>query len=220
MVRYAALFAFLSLAPGFPAAAQAVFVEIQGTVEVQAAGSEDWTAAVRGGGIAPGAVISTGFKSSAIVSLGSSRIQIRPVTRLTLEELIQKAGGDEVKLFVRAGRIRADVRSPEGRTIEFTVRSPIATASVRGTSFEFDTVNIRVDSGLVRYASAQGQTVYVAQGESAYVDDAERRMVSPQETAASGGLSPVSPNTGVNIALPAPPPAASPAEVRIRPVWQ
>jgi hypothetical protein len=218
MFRYTALFAFLSLALGLPAAAQAAFIEIQGTVEVQAAGSEGWSAAVRGGSIAPGTIISTGFKSSALIAVGSSKIQIRPVTRLTLEELIQSAGSDGVKLFIRTGRIRADVDPPAEGKVEFTVRSPTATASVRGTSFEFDTVNIRVDSGLVQYAAARGQTVYVAQGETAYVDDTDRRVVSPRETAAAGGPSLISQNTGIDT-VPRASPVSSAAELQIRPVW-
>jgi hypothetical protein len=70
--------------------------------------------------------------------------------------------------------------------------SPIATASVRGTSFNFDTGNLQVDQGLVQYSLPNGRGVLVAEGEISYVDEAGRNVVSPF-AAASELLSPALP---------------------------
>jgi hypothetical protein len=219
MKYYALLCLIIFTVLGMPAAAQAVFTEISGTVEVQTSNSSAWTPAVQGGSIAPHTVISAGFKSSAVITIGSTRVLIRPLTRLTLEEIVQKADSDDVTLFVRTGRIRAEVQPPAGGKTDFTVRSPAATASVRGTAFDFDTVNLRVDSGLVHYATASGQTVYVAQGETAYVDEKDRRVIPPQEIAATGQLPQISQGAGVGTGGAAVhvPPAG---ELRIHPKWQ
>jgi ferric-dicitrate binding protein FerR (iron transport regulator) len=99
------------------------------------------------------------------------------LTRLTLEELVQRDGAEEVGLYLRTGRIRAEVRPPVDSRTDFTIRSPIATASVRGTDFEFDTRRLYVDKGRVLLEGARGQTVYVDAGQRSYVD--ESAFLSP-----------------------------------------
>jgi hypothetical protein len=167
------------------AAAQAVVVEVRGAVEILFSGAPGWKAAEEGMGIEADTVISTGFRSTALIQTGSSRILLRPVTRLTLEELILRGGTEVIGLSLRAGRIRVDVSAPRESATEFSVRSPMAVASVRGTSFEFDTVNVSVDRGLVRYAYINGLAVYVAGREASYAEDPARRVVPPQELAAA-----------------------------------
>jgi hypothetical protein len=79
----------------------------------------------------------------------------------------------------------------EGRT-EFTVRSPVVTASVRGTSFEFDTKSLRVDEGRVVYSLANGREASVPAGGMSYVDETNSTVINPFETAAEL-LTPTSP---------------------------
>jgi hypothetical protein len=155
------------------------FIEVQGTVEIQNAGSAGWKAAAPGDSIEKNTVISTGFKSTALVALGDSRISIRPLTRLTLEELVQRNGAEEVNLSLRTGRIRAEVTPPAGLRSDFTVRSPAATASVRGTVFTFDTIHLRVDNGRVLLEGADRQMMYVDSGQRSYVDESAQRVVAP-----------------------------------------
>jgi hypothetical protein len=76
---------------------------------------------------------------------------------------------ENVSLNLDTGRIRVDVSPPAGNLTNFTVRSPNATASVRGTSFEFDTVNISVDEGRVIFTGNNGIGVIVTEGGESYV---------------------------------------------------
>jgi hypothetical protein len=220
MMKYRLLLcAILCAALGQIVPAQAVFTEVLGAVEVRLANAESWTPAIQGANIDPGTTISAGLKSSAIITIGASRILVRPLTRLTLEEIVQRAGSEDVAVFVQTGRVRATVNPPSGGKTNFTVSSPSATASVRGTSFEFDTVNLRVDSGLVHYTNVNGQTVYAAQGETAYIDERDGRVVPPQEIAAAGQLPRIPQNTGADsgsVSLPVQPAV----ELRIDPKWQ
>jgi hypothetical protein len=134
-------------------------------------------------------VISGGFlfvqstDAQSVISLGSSFLTVRPLTRLSLEEIIQNQDGEQVNLYLQTGRVRATVNPPSGGTVDFTVRSPSVTASVRGTSFDFDTENIRVEEGRVQYFLANGRRVYVNEGERSYVDEANNRVASPFEAA-------------------------------------
>jgi hypothetical protein len=72
------------------------------------------------------------------------------------------------------GRVRVDVKPPVGAKAIATVRGPIATASVRGTSFEFDTNNLYVNEGSVSFSGNRGQAVLVGAGGSSRVEQTGR----------------------------------------------
>jgi ferric-dicitrate binding protein FerR (iron transport regulator) len=172
-------------APDAQDAQEAAFLrELTGTVEIMAPGSAVWTRAVAGDRIEKSAIISTGFKSTAVVTLGDSVLTVRPLTRLSLEEIVSDRGREQVDLYLQTGRIRADVKPPVGGTTEFTVRSPVGSASVRGTSFEFDTERLRVDEGRVQYSLVNGREALVAAGGISYVDETSNTLISPFEAAA------------------------------------
>jgi hypothetical protein len=161
----------------------AQFLETSGTVEIQEPGSSLWTPAAAGMTLTRNTVISTGFRSTAVVALADSTLSIRPLTRLTLEEILQQENNTEVRLYLQSGRVRADVAPPSGGQTDFSVRSPTVTASVRGTAFEFDTLHLIVENGRVRYIGANGQSLSVDQGEQSYIDETENRLIPPFEIA-------------------------------------
>jgi hypothetical protein len=179
------------------AGAQAVFVEVHGTVDILPPGASEWTAASAEMAVESHTLISVGFKSGALIQTGSSQLLLRPLTRLSLEEITLLGERENIGLSLRAGRIRVDVSPPQGISTEFTVRSPMTVASVRGTSFEFDTVNLTVDKGLVRYSYINGLTVYVAGQEASYAEDELRRVVPPQELAAADRIPRIPLYTGI-----------------------
>jgi hypothetical protein len=159
----------------------AVIREVSGTVEVQAPGTSAWVPASPGMVIEKATRISTGFKSSAVVAVGGAVITVRPLTRLTLEEIAGRPGAEEAGIYLRAGRVRAEVTRPSGGTINFSVRSPTVTASVRGTVFEFDTVNVTVGEGRVQYAGRNGSLAAVRAGERSTVDEKSSAVTAPRE---------------------------------------
>jgi hypothetical protein len=144
--------------------------EIRGTVEIKTPGATAWQPAEPGQVLDKAALISTGFKSSAIISIGNSHITVRPLTRLSLEELLTVPGNEQVVLGLRAGRVRADVKPPAGGKVDFSVRSPSVTASVRGTVFDFDGLRLRVDEGRVYLAGTGAPGVYVGEGHGSAVN--------------------------------------------------
>jgi hypothetical protein len=182
-------FVFVLLLAGiagvFAQEGEAVILDVQGTVEVQDGGSAEWRAAAPGDRIGKNAAISTGFKSTALISLGNSRLSVRPLTRLTLEELVQGDNAEDVRVHLRTGRVRAEVRPPVGSRTDFTVRSPVVTASVRGTSFEFDTRHLYVHDGRVLLEGSNGQIVFVDEGQRSYVEESEQRLIPPFEAEAA-----------------------------------
>jgi len=137
-------------------AQQAVIRELAGTVEVKRANSEVWEAASRGQSLALDSTISTGFRSTVVIALGDSLITLRPLTRISLLELSKNQGQEKVELNLQTGRVRADVKAPEGGKTEFVIRSPNATSSVRGTVFELDTLGLKVIEGTVEFKGVSG----------------------------------------------------------------
>jgi hypothetical protein len=164
---------------------RAFIQEFQGTVEVKAPGSAAWEPAAQGRELTRDTQISTGFKSSALIKLGNSTLTVRPLTRLSLGEIQAAAAGERAEVQLRAGRVRADIAPPAGRAVDFVVRSPTATASVRGTIFEFDTLNLTVNEGTVRFSGADNTAVYVRAGETSSPDPVTGKTAVPVETAAA-----------------------------------
>jgi ferric-dicitrate binding protein FerR (iron transport regulator) len=89
------------------------------------------------------------------------------LTRLSLDEIFTAQNGEQVTLNLRAGRIRANVRPPTGGNTNFTVRSPTATASVRGTVFDFDGIRLQVEEGRVYLTGTNASGVYISTGHEA-----------------------------------------------------
>jgi len=146
--------------------------ELSGTVEIKAPGSASFVAAKAGDQLSQETVISTGFKSTALVAIGSSLITVRPLTRLTLMEIGSSSGVETLNVNLQAGRVRVDVSPPAGTRASMSVSSPVATASVRGTSFEFDTRNLYVNQGRVSFMGSQGKRgAQVNAGFSSSVDE-------------------------------------------------
>jgi hypothetical protein len=197
---------------------QAYIKEMSGTVEIKLPGSADWIPAKTGDGVSASTIISTGFKSTAILSLGNSTLTIRPLTRLSLEEILSRDENETINIMLRTGRVRADVAPPVGGKIDFNIRSPIVTASVRGTVFDFDTLNLEVMEGTVVFAQgtpAAGtprRSVQVNAGDRAWVDQDSGKVVNPLRAAETSIALPVLPgqvsvlaaDNGAKTASPAP----------------
>jgi hypothetical protein len=167
----------------FPGAASsqeaAFFRDLSGAVEIKAPGSSEWVKAAAGDRIEKQTIISTGFRSSALVVIGESLITVRPVTRLSLEEIMSNQQDEQIRISLQAGRIRAEVQPPSGGKTSFTIQSGVVTASVRGTAFEFDTERLWVDEGRVAYSLASGGETLVPPGGMSYVDEINHTLISP-----------------------------------------
>lgn len=122
-------------------------VSVAGKVEVQ--DGQKWIPLTKGDIVKKGAIISTGFKSEAILKFGESTLTMKPLSRLTLEQLLNLNGNHKTQVYLDVGSIKAKVRAATDKKVGFTVKSPVATASVRGTDFLFDGQNVIVESGVV-----------------------------------------------------------------------
>ena len=184
--------------------------ELSGEVELRHAGAADFVPASVGAAVSQDTVVSTGFRSTAIIEIGSTTLTVRPLTRLSLAEIRSAAGSETLGVNLQAGRVRVDVRPPAGTLADFTMQGPSATASVRGTSFEFDARSVSVIEGSVSFRGDRGTPVMVlAGGESTVV--AGGGVADPTQ-AAFRALSPPAPvgmGAAGDVAMPSAPAAVA-----------
>ena len=151
-----------------PLAAQEVrLADVEGKVEIKAPGG-DWEPAEEGRSLSMRTMISTGFNSRAVLEIGSATTTVQPLTRLEIQDVQLDDREQRTALFLGAGRIRAEVRRGQDLSVDFSVRTPVATAAVRGTDFEVSTTALTVRDGVVRFDSG-GYYVVVQQGGSSAV---------------------------------------------------
>jgi hypothetical protein len=164
--------------------------ELSGTVELRNVGATDFVPARAGDRVNEDTIISTGFRSTALVEVGSTLITVRPLTRLSLTEISAAQGTETLDVAMQTGRVRVDVNPPAGGRASMTVTSPNVTASVRGTSFYFDTRNITVNEGVVSFKGSRGHTFQIGAGSSGSVGSRDTAS-STQGTVSSRPPSPV-----------------------------
>ena len=144
--------------------------EVSGKVEIKEPGG-NWVKALKGSTIPQGSLISTGFKSSAELDLsGSSTVYVKQLTRMAVDKLAITGKNVDTKLNLKLGRIRADVKTSKGLRHDFTLRTPVSTAAVRGTVFEGGANgDLDVENGKVQQRNRIGQKTTVAGGNSSSV---------------------------------------------------
>lgn len=153
---------FLVLAS--PVLAQSATIsQLRGKVEIKLPG-KNWTIPSENQEIPTGTLVSTGINSSARLQIGGSSMVLQPLTRLSLEEIRVQASQESTRINLNTGRVSAQVRSTAGREVSFEVRSPVATASVRGTDFDFDGARLQVSQGSVVVINRSSQRVMVGAG--------------------------------------------------------
>lgn len=160
----------LLLAPVLTAtAATAIVNDVRGKVDIRST-TGVWQPAVRGMQVDPGTTISTGFNSTAVIAIGPTTVTVQQLTRMKLEELVERQGRHTTSFTLPIGRVQARVKSADSMPLDFTVRSSISTAAVRGTEFEFDGYRLVVTDGVVQFINRVGQSQNVQYGQESRTD--------------------------------------------------
>ena len=147
-----------------------VIRELNGTVEIKRAGAASFTAANIGDRLERDTIISTGFRSTALIEIGSTTIAVRPLTRMSVTDMQAGGGQETINVNIQAGRLRVDSNPPAGVRTVMNVTTPMATASVRGTSFDVDYRNLVVHHGNVSFSGRTGApATNVAMGNSSSI---------------------------------------------------
>ncbi len=190
-ITVAVLMAFLAIAAlsAQNKPLQATIGKIAGKVEVQLPG-KDWRPAKEGEILPKGTMVSTGFKSTAVLTVSNSNILVKPVTRMKLEEIVQTQSGTNTQVYLSTGKLSVEVTPQQNQTTDFTVSSPTATASVRGTGFDFDGEVLIVRHGVVELKTPVNQTRLVGQDQISIItpDGASMPVVVTGDATSPGAL--------------------------------
>jgi len=186
------LFVTIFILTGLYAFSQDAFIDqLTGTVEIKQPKDAAFKAAFKGDKLFKDTIISTSFKSYAIIKIGDTTISVRPLTTLSLAEIQKSEDTETLNVSLQSGRVRVDVKPAAGTKALTTVSSPSSTASVRGTSFEFDTNNLYVKEGTVSFSGTNGQNILVSAGGTSQVD--QTGQVSSPRDERNANLMPPSP---------------------------
>jgi hypothetical protein len=172
--------------------AQAEFTAVNGKVEVRPGGSGSWQAAQVGMTVRTDTLISTGFNASAEIEVSGSTVEVQQLTRMAFEEIVAESDDVQTSVSLNVGRVRAEVRSTEGRSQNFEVRSPVSTASVRGTTFEMGVGILETIEGAVSHIDRDtARSLLVAAGQRSRAST--RGLSSPSNEAESSSSTSISP---------------------------
>ncbi len=154
---------------------------VKGKVEIKRGRS--WIKAKKGGKIKKGSLISTGFKSEMTVKIDGSVIVVKALTRLKIEDIAKKNDAVSSEVFVNVGSIKANIKPASTKKVRFKVKTPVATASVRGTSGIISADGKLVGlTGTWAYSNSVGQEAAIDAGSVVSVDD-NGGIVAPQVNA-------------------------------------
>ena len=166
----------------FAAPMQAKIKSVTGKVELKS--GDSWIQLKTGDIVKKGDVISTGFKSEAVITANEATFTLGALTRITFDELVSGTSKDKTSINLESGSVKADV-SHQTKKADFTVRTPSATASVRGTSFSIDCMaNLRVQNGMVAYYLTGSRAAKQAYSDFTDDDDGSETPESNQFTEA------------------------------------
>lgn len=162
-----------------PAARQAALISFTGRADIYRGGeAEPWKVAVVPTALSAGDRVRTDRDSAATIRFqDGSQVELGPGASFT----IQKAEPQEMVMDLAFGRLRAIVSKIRSR--RFSVRTPVAVASVRGTEFTVDVADekntkVEVREGLVAVAGLVGDEVLVKPNER--IEVFQDRMGRPE----------------------------------------
>ncbi|MCR5494991.1 MAG: FecR domain-containing protein [Treponema sp.] len=193
-----AFFAALLIVLGtsaFAAEFSAEVLSVSGKVERLE--NDKWVPIAVGDMISKGTVIQTGFKSKMSIAVKESIVNVSPLTRMTVEQLAETEEKDNTSLFVSTGKVTSDVRRRDNRKVGFVVRSPVATASVRGTIVSvrncFRRTEVKNDRGVVATWSTSGiSEASILEGDADVTETVEAELKNEQNVV-------LHENQGVNV---------------------
>ncbi|MBR5867504.1 MAG: FecR domain-containing protein [Spirochaetaceae bacterium] len=180
-------FIFLVSSFCFADSGKAEVISFSGKVEYQT--PTGWVPLKAGDKLDQGTVISTGFKSSAVLKIGGSTFTVAPLSRIEISKLVLDDNGHDTEMQLTAGKMKMDVKPVSGKSVSFKIKSPAATASIRGTSGEFSVDGVlKAETGIWSYSSKAGKKyMNVVAGQQIHIESTGA-VVKPYDVAKDSAI--------------------------------
>jgi hypothetical protein len=127
-------------------AVKAKVTKIDGDVEVSTDGGKTFTKLAPGIALRDGDFVSTGFESSAVLDFGYDSLTVGSMTQFRIDKYTNADKIAKTKVFLKIGSLHVFERHTNAIRSDFSVTTPICSASVRDT----DTVVSAAKDGTVR----------------------------------------------------------------------
>jgi hypothetical protein len=119
-----------------PSTATATVTVMTGDVSYREDPGEEWKDAVKGQKLRAGSEIHTGPDSEVTITFSDgSFVLVRQLTETAVGDLSAPVDRPKVRMLLKMGEIAAKVNHVVAQEADFAIRTPTATASVRGTVF-------------------------------------------------------------------------------------
>ena len=112
------------------------FSKLQGTVEVQKFGTQKWVTATEGMAIGSGDQVAAGIDGKAQIIFANSKTDVEPLAQFSVGRNFETKENYSTEIFLKVGKLVADVDKKSGKTNKFTVTTPSSVAGIRGTVLE------------------------------------------------------------------------------------
>jgi FecR protein len=141
-----------------------------GTVQIKPNEKANWVAAKVGQKLGIGNFIFTGFNSNAVLQTIKAKIEVKPLTQVSIDTLVQDNSNIITDVQLKYGKVTATVDKKEDKTVLFKVRSANSTASVRGTQFTLSDDELYVKEGTVYLVNNKiNNSLLVQKNERVYI---------------------------------------------------
>jgi hypothetical protein len=212
-------------AGAWAAPVKAKLVGVKGDVTARATADAAWAKVAEGAMLPEGASLKTGADGEvSLVWPDGTAAKLYPLSILKVEASSRAGGASKTELNMEKGRVMSKVAKLQTSDSVFTVKTPVATAGVRGTTFDTaidpasNQATVAVVEGSV-YVAAGDVEVVVAEGFSSMVTageppapptaippaqlqelkDAGNELKETAETAAAPEAAPTAPATSAAI---------------------
>jgi len=108
--------------------------ELRGEVEYSTDGGKTFkplTASVK---LKPGDLIGTGFDSETILDFGYGTLHMHPLTQIRIDESVSVENIKKSQVYLNIGAVQATLRHNPSIRADFSVATPSASASIRGSA--------------------------------------------------------------------------------------
>ncbi len=112
------------------------FSKIEGTVEVQKFGTQEWVQAKEGMEIGSGDQVASGVDGKAQIAFANSKTDVEPLAQFSVGRNYETKDQFFSEVFLQVGKIKSDVDKKSGKANKFTVTTPSSVAGIRGTVLE------------------------------------------------------------------------------------
>ncbi len=167
-------------------AQQIEVVSVVGNVQYKKGGEGSWITVSQGAKVNTNDLIFTGLKSTAVLRMKNSTVDVKPLTQIVISALVDGGSTITTNIALKSGQVKAKVEKMDDVKNLFTISTTNTTASVRGTEFSFGNDVLIVEKGSVKFTDPFERSFLVGGGEEGSFNSLDGNLSSPKNNSFKG----------------------------------